>query len=53
MERYMRCKTTLGHRYRMRRCEDEVRERRLFHAALVILPVIAAMALLYAGGLPR
>ena len=50
MKTYMRCKTTLGHRYWMRRCEDEVRERELFHAALVILPALALLAMAFAAG---
>ena len=51
MKSYMRCKTTLGHRYWMRRCEDEVRERELFHAALVILPAMAVIWFALAAGL--
>lgn len=50
MKAYMRCKTTLGHRYYMRRCEDEVAERELFHAMLVIVPSLAVIALAFAAG---
>ena len=50
---YRTMKTTLGHRYRMRVCEDERRERRLFHVMLVTLPVIATLALFYIGGMPK
>ena len=50
MKAYMRCKTTLGHRYYMRRCEDEVSERELFHAVLVILPALALLAMAFAAG---
>jgi len=50
MKAYMRCKTTLGHRYYMRRCEDEVAERKLFHAVLVILPALTVVAMAAAAG---
>lgn len=50
MKAYMRCKTTLGHRYYIRRCEDEVRERKIFHITLVGLPALAVVALAAAAG---
>ena len=51
MNHYMRCKTTLGHRYRMRRCEDEIMERRVFHAVMVILPLVTVFGLAAAAGM--
>lgn len=51
MKYYMRCKTTLGHRYYMRRCEDEVLERMTFHAFLIILPALSVFALAAVAGL--
>lgn len=48
---YRRVKTSLGHRYVMRICEDEVRERDLFHAAVVFLPMVAILAFSLAAGL--
>lgn len=46
MKRYMRCKTTMGHTYYMRRCEDEIQERKLFHIALVALPFLASVLMM-------
>ena len=43
-------KTTLGHRYTMRVCEDEVQERQLFHAVLVLLPTLAVILFAAAAG---
>jgi len=50
MKYYMRCKTTTGHKYIMRRCEDEVLERMTFHAFLVILPALSVFAMAAAAG---
>jgi hypothetical protein len=34
----------------MRRCEDEVMERKIFHITLVGLPVLALLAMAFAAG---
>lgn len=50
---YKRFKTTTGHRYTMRVCEDEVRERRLYHIAIVLVPFLSSalmMAIWLKGG---
>ena len=36
-------KTTMGRKYRMRMCEDEVAERWLFRVAVVVLPLFFSM----------
>ena len=51
MKYYMRCKTTTGHKYIMRRCEDEVLERLTFHSILLILPVLSILAFVAAAGI--
>ena len=51
MKRYMRCKTTMGHTYYMRRCEDEIQERKLFHIALVFSPLLMVIAFAAAAGM--
>lgn len=50
MKYYSRCKTTTGHKYYLRRCEDEVLERMTFHTFLVILPVLSVFAFAAAAG---
>lgn len=49
--KYKRYKTTLGHRYTMRLCEDEIRERRLFRIALVASPLLMILAFALAAGM--
>lgn len=49
--KYKRYKTTMGHRYNMRICEDEIQERRLFHAALVFSPLLMVIAFAAAAGM--
>jgi len=39
---YKMYKTTMGRKYRMRLCEDEVAERILFRVAIVVLPFLAS-----------
>lgn len=51
MKRYMRCRTTMGHTYYMRRCEDEVIERDLFNAVLVFLPMATVIIFAAIAGL--
>ena len=51
MNNYRRYKTTLGHRYVMRMCEDEIHERRLFHAALILAPLVMVFAFALAAGM--
>lgn len=51
MKYYIKCRTTQGHKYYLRRCEDEVLERMAFHTFLVILPVLSIFALAAAAGL--
>jgi len=43
---YRTIKTTMGRKYRMRIPEDELAERRLFHAALVCLPFFGTIAMM-------
>lgn len=50
MKYYMRCKTTTGHKYYLRRCEDEVLERFTFHTLLVFSPLLAVLAFAAAAG---
>lgn len=51
MRHYMRCKTTMGHRYKMRRCEDEVAERQVFHLVLVVVPFLTVILMAKAAGM--
>ena len=48
---YKRDKTTLGHKYKMRLCEDEVQERWLFRAVLVFSPLLTVIAFAAAAGM--
>ena len=48
---YRTYKTTMGHKYKMRVCEDEVLERQLFHAVLVASPLLAVIAFAVAAGM--
>ena len=43
---YRTYKTTMGRKYRMRMCEDEIAERALFHAAVVAMPFLGTVLLL-------
>jgi hypothetical protein len=46
MSRYKVMKTTMGRKYRVRVCEDEVAERALFRAAVVLLPFVGSVLLM-------
>ena len=48
---YKRYKTTLGHKYRMRCCEDEICERILFRAALFCSPLLMVFGFALAAGM--
>ena len=48
---YRTYKTTMGRKYTVRVCEDERHERRLFHAAVVFLPLAAVLGYAAAWGL--
>lgn len=43
MSQYKTLKTTMGRKYRMRMAEDEVFERDLFKAALILLPLVTSV----------
>lgn len=47
MSQYKVLKTTMGRRYKVRMCEDEVAERELFHIVLVMLPLITAAGMFF------
>ena len=49
--KYRTYKTTMGHKYRMRICEDEQHERDLFHVALVLFPLITVFGFAAAAGM--
>lgn len=42
MKRYMRLKTTEGHRYLVRMTDEEIAARRAYNTALVVLPFITS-----------
>ena len=42
MRRYKTVKTTMGHKYLVRQTEDEVLERRIYWAAVAVLPFLSA-----------
>ena len=42
MDRYMRIKTTTGHKYNLRMAEDERAARIMYRVALVIVPFISS-----------
>jgi len=48
---YKRYKTTMGHKYQMRCCEDEVRERILFRMALFCTPLLMIFGFALAAGM--
>jgi hypothetical protein len=48
--KYKTYKTTLGHKYQMRICEDELHERRIFRAVLVLSPLVMVFAFALAAG---
>ena len=50
MRQYKTYKTTLGHKYTMRICEDELRERRIFRAVLVLSPLVMVFGFALAAG---
>ena len=43
---YIRCKTTQGHRYRMRAAEDARAEKILYWLAITVLPFIGAAVMM-------
>lgn len=43
MSQYKVLKTTMGRKYKVRMCEDEVAERDLFRMAIVLLPLISSV----------
>ena len=49
--RYKSYKTTMGHRYNMRLCEDEVAERFAFRAVMIFLPLLAIFTMAKVAGL--
>ena len=51
MNRYKRYKTTLGHRYTMRMCEDEIQEKMILRAAIVLAPLVAVVGFAMALGM--
>jgi hypothetical protein len=48
--RYKTYKTTMGRKYRMRICEDEIRERRILKAAIVLAPLVMVFGFALAAG---
>lgn len=49
--RYKSYKTTMGHKYSMRLCEDEVAERFAFRAVMVFLPLLTIVTMAKVAGL--
>ena len=47
MKRYIRLKTTEGHRYLVRMTEEEIAARRVYNAVLVILPFVTSVAMFW------
>lgn len=47
MSQYKTVKTTMGHKIRVRMSEQEVTERRLYWAAITILPFIGSALLFF------
>ena len=43
MCQYKVLKTTMGRKYKVRMCEDEVAERDLFRLSIVLLPLISSV----------
>ena len=48
--KYRTYKTTLGHKYQMRICEDELHERRILKAAIVLAPLVMVFGFALAAG---
>lgn len=48
--KYKTYKTTLGHKYQMRIYEDELRERRILKAAIVLAPLVMVFGFAMAAG---
>ncbi len=46
MSQYKVLKTTMGRKYKVRMCEDEVAERDLFRLAVVALPFFGTILLM-------
>lgn len=46
MKHYRVMKTTMGRKYRVRICEDEIAERLLFRALIVALPFFGTVLLM-------
>ena len=51
MKGYRTEKTTMGHKLRIRMSKEEIRERRIFHALMVILPTGMVWLFALAGGM--
>ena len=49
--RYKSYKTTMGHKYSMRLCEDEVAERVAFRAVMIFLPLLTIFTMAKVAGL--
>lgn len=43
MKGYKTFRTTMGHKIRVKMSEEEIYERDLFHAALILLPFLAGI----------
>ena len=48
--KYKTYKTTLGHKYQMRICEDELHERRILKAVIVLAPLVMVFGFALAAG---
>ena len=50
---YIKCKTTMGHKYRMRAADDARTERILYWLAITVLPLVvtAGMMVLWVKGI--
>ena len=51
MKGYRTEKTTMGHKIRVKMSPQEIRERRIFHALMVILPTGMVWLFALAGGM--
>lgn len=47
MKRYMKLKTTEGHRYLVRMTDEEITARRIYNAVLVILPFVTSAVMFW------
>lgn len=51
MNGYKVIKTAMGHRFRVKMDEDEIREKRILHAMIVLAPIVMILAFAIAGGM--